>query len=565
MKKLKLKSINAQILVIILSVMIAMSGIIIYVVSMNIKETLYARVHEQVSDNAMNGMHLIDKMYAGEWKLDGEKLYKGDQLINDSTEIVDSIQKAIGIPVSIFAKDTRIATNIMENGNRIVGTKAPEIAIEEVLNKGNVYIGSVQVKGSDYEGIYIPIKDTKENIIGMFFVGEESEFINEELAQHMTSVVIVILVILIIAIILSTIFTRRIVKRIKIVVESMVLIGEGDFTVRSSIKSGDEIQVLADSQNKMAEDLGCLVSKIRTISSELAISSDTLAATSEETTATTEEISRALNNISDTTIAQAHETSNGLNKTKELSNNIQKISGSIEDIISMFNDASILNSKGVKVVELLSDKTEQSNDASSKVSTAIIDMDNSSQKINVIMNTITQIANQTNLLSLNASIEAARAGDAGLGFSVVASEIRKLSEQSSAAANEIRDIINGIQTQSKKAVSEMNTTKIVITEQDRAVAETKQIFGEISNTISNLKEEVSKINEMNKQMIFEKDHIVGVMQEISASAEQNSAATQQISASSQEQVAGMEEVSKTAEQLNGIAQNLNLEIEKFKI
>lgn len=561
----KLKSINAQILTIVLSVLLVMSGITIYVVRTNLKETLYSRVHEQVSDNAMNGMHIIDKMYDGEWKLVGEKLYKGTTLINGTTEIVDSIQKSISIPVTIFAHDTRIATNIIENGNRIVGTKAPEIVIEEVLNKGKVYIGSVQVLGKDYEGIYIPIKDANEKVIGMFFAGEETESITKDLSHRTTSVTIIILVILILSIILSTILTRRIVKKIITVVEGMVLIGGGDFTVRTKIKSGDEIQLLADTQNKMAEDLGSLISKIKKISSDLAASSDTLAATSEETTATTEEISRALNNISETTTSQAHETNNGLIKTKELSSNIQKISGSIDNIISMFKNAAVVNNRGIKIVELLSDKTEQSNSATSKVNTAILEMDDKSQKINVIMNTITQIANQTNLLSLNASIEAARAGEAGLGFSVVASEIRKLAEQSSAAAKEIRDIINEIQIQSKKAVSEMNTTKIVITEQDKAVDETKEIFREFLSTISNLKDEAFKISEMNKEMILEKDNIVGVMQEISASAEQNSAATQQISASSQEQVAGMEEVSKTAEQLNDIAQKLNSEIEKFKI
>jgi len=192
-------------------------------------------------------------------------------------------------------------------------------------------------------------------------------------------------------------------------------------------------------------------------------------------------------------------------------------------------------------------------------------MNSSSQKISVIMNTITQIASQTNLLSLNASIEAARAGDAGRGFAVVASEIKKLAEQSSVAAKEIDYIINEIQSQSKNAVSEMNVTQIAITDQDKAVKETRNIFGEISNTSANLKTEVSKINEMNKRMILEKDIILGVMQEISASAQQNSAATQQISASSQEQVAGMEEVAKTAEQLNFVTQNLELEISKFKI
>jgi len=565
MIKEKLKSINAQVLVIVLSVIIIMSGSFLYLARWSIEGTLYERIDIQLNDNAKSGINLVDKMYPGNWKLDGENLYKGDKLINNSTEIVDSIQKSIGVPVTIFAKYTRISTNITDNGKRILGTKAQANIIENVITKGNEYIGKVKIIGNDYEAIYIPLKDSKENIVGMFFVGEEINVIDIQLKKHMNKIFILISIIVAIAIVISTILTRRIVKRIKIVVDSMIMIGEGDFTVRSNLKSGDEVQVLADTQNKMAEKLSTLVLNIRKICTELASSSDTLAATSQETTATTEEISRALNDIAETTTTQARETEGGLIKTMELSDNIQKVSNSIDDIISMFTEASAIDIKGGKVVKLLLEKTEQSNSASLRASNAINEMNTSSEKISVIMNTITQIASQTNLLSLNASIEAARAGDAGRGFAVVATEIKKLAEQSSIAAKEIDDIITGIQTQSKKAVSEMKITHIAITDQDKAVKETKAIFGEISTTTTNLKNEVAKINEMNRKMISEKDSIVNTMQEISASAQQNSAATEQISASSQEQVAGMEEVSKTAEQLNFVAQTLTSEIEKFKI
>ena len=565
MINLKLKGINARIIAIILGPIIVISCSIMYVTSVSISETIYSRIHEQLNDNAKNGINLVDKLYPGDWKLDGDKLYKGEKLLNNSTEIVDSINNAVGVPVTIFANDTRISTNITDNGKRILGTKAQTNVTEKVIGKGEIYIGSVKIIGKDYEAIYVPIKDSTGNNIGMFFVGEETKFISGELIKSLTTITIAVLVLLVLSILISMTLTRRITRRIKTVVESMVVIGEGDFTVRSNIKSGDEIQLLSDTQNKMAEELSILVSKIGKICKELSLSSDNLAATSQETTATAEEISKALNSIANTTSVQAKDTDSGLNKTLELSGNIQKISNAIVNIISMFNAASILNSKGLKTVELLSNKTKQSNDASLRVNTAINEMETSSQKISIIMNTITEIASQTNLLSLNASIEAARAGDAGLGFSVVASEIRKLSEQSATAASDISNIIYGIQTQSKKAVSEMNITKIAIDDQGKAVEETKQIFGNISDTILNLKNEVDKIDVLNTEMTSKKVEIINLMEEISASAQQNSAATLQISASSEEQVAGMEEVSKTAEQLNFIAQNLNSEIKKFKI
>ncbi len=565
MKNSKLKSINVRIFMIILGTIVIMGSTSLFIASWSLKESLYERVNEQLNDNAKTGLNLVDKMYPGDWKLDGEKLYKGEKLINDSSEIVDSIHEAIKIPVTIFANDTRVSTNIKENGQRILGTKALEKVIDEVINKGNEYMGSVKVMNEDYEAVYIPLKDNTGKVVGMFFVGEESKFINEELTDHLKYLVIFILVISVLITISSTILTRRITKRIKVVVDSMITIGSGDFTIRTNMTSGDETQLLADAQNKMAENLSNLVLKIRSICTELSTSADTLAATSEETTATGEEVARALTEISDATVVQSQDAENGLSKTMDLSENIQKISESIYDIIAMFSNASVLNAKGLKIVELLSEKNKESNAASQRVSNAISEVDISSNAINVIMNTITQIASQTNLLSLNASIEAARAGEAGLGFSVVATEIRKLAEQSANAAKEISNIIQDIQLNSKKAVSEMDNTKVAIIQQDNAVNETKEIFGEISNTISNLKNEVDKINEMNEQMVSKKNDIVSVMQEMSASSQQASAATEEISASSQEQVAGMEDVAKTAEQLNFIAQNLTQEIGKFKI
>lgn len=565
MKKSKIRSINARIFLIITVTVVVMSTVSLVIAGNSLKTSLYNRVHEQLIDNSQSGLNLVDKMYPGDWRLEENQLYKGNKLINDSTEVVDSIHDTVGIVVTIFSQDTRVSTNIKENGKRILGTKAQEKVVDTVINKGEQYIGSVKIMNKDYEAVYVPIKDNKGKTIGMFFVGEESKFITEELIEHLGEIVLVNLLILAIAIVISTIITRKITKRIKLVAESMVLIGNGDFTVKTDITANDETKLLADAQNKMAEDLRNLVISIRNICGELLNSADTLAATSEETTATGEEIARALNEISGSSISQSQSSEEGLNKTLNLSENIQKVSESIQDIIKMFVNASNLNKKGQEIVVLLGNKTEESGLASEKVSNAINQVEESSQAINVIMNTITEIASQTNLLSLNASIEAARAGDAGKGFSVVALEIRKLAEQSAKAANEIRDIIKNVQINSKKAVDEMNVTKLAVSEQNQAVNQTKGIFNEISSTISNLEKEVEKINELNSEMVSKKNEIVDLMQDISASSQESSAATEEIAASSQQQVAGMEDVAKTAEQLNSVAQTLSEKMKEFKI
>lgn len=566
MENTRVKSITSQVVKIFIVAMVIMDIITLTTIAWSIKQSLYERVHEQISDNAMTGMDIVDKMYPGDWHLDGDKLYKGNKLINDTTEVVDNIDKVIGIPVSIFAKDTRISTNLKDqNGNRNIGTKAQEDIANQVLNQGKQDTQSVKINGVSYEAIYVPIQDANGNNIGMFSVAEVTKFINEEIIQNILPAAIIIFAILILTVIISMIVVKRISKKINMVVNSMIRIGEGDFTVHNEITSKDEIQLLSDTQNKMAEGLGNLVIKIKDICKELSASSTTLAASSEETTVSVEQVANAINEITHLTLSQSEDTEKGFNNTKELGQDIQCISESIDKISLMFKDLLELNNKGIKTVEILLEKNDQSNTAAQRISEAINGMELSVQKISVILEKITQIARQTNMLSLNASIEAAKAGEAGLGFSVVAMEIKKLSEQTSTASKEIGSIISGIQSHSANAVLEMNSTKDVILQQNISVGETKNIFGDIYKDIQNLKSEIENISELNEKVISKKDNIVFLMQDILASAQQTSATTEEIAASSQEQVASMEEVSKTAEQLNYIAQGLNSEIEKFKV
>lgn len=565
MKGLKFKSINGKVLLLIVGIMLFATCAILYQVDRTIKSTIYDQIHEQLSHNAKNGIVIIDKVYPGEWKLVGENLYKGDKLINDSTELVDIINKTNDIPVTIFAMDKRVSTSITEDGKRIIGTKAQENVSKEVIGKGTEYTGSVKIKNNDYEAIYVPIKDGNNKVVGMFFVGEEVQAINQIISKHMMNIVIVILIVFFLSIPAAIIITRKITKTIGGIVDSMIAIGQGDFTVTNNVKTGDETQLLIDAQNKMTESLRELVVKIKTVTTHLVSSADTLAASSQETTATTQEVSRAINEIAEATGAQSQETELGLTRTLELSESIQEISKSIDQILIMFKSANVLNSKGLKVVESLSESNTHSTNASHKVGNAILEMDDSLQKISVILDTIKNVTNQTNLLSLNAAIEAARAGEAGKGFAVVAAEIKKLSEQSSIAEKDIRTTIAVIQENSKKAVNEIDMTKDVMLKQNNAVEETKDIFKEISSTITNLTKEVDVIGSMNKSMISKNNEIVGVMQDMSASAQQTSAATEEISASMEEQLASSEEVSRTAEKLNTVVQRINTEIEKFKV
>lgn len=140
---------------------------------------------KNIKDNANLGYSYLDSKYPGKWNIKGDKLYKGEELINNNFYVVDNIKEETGSLVTIFMKDTRIATNVISNdGKRAVGTKASKEVLEKVLDKGEEFQGTAKVAGKDVLTYYKPIKDSNSKIIGMWFIGIEKETIKKKFGKY---------------------------------------------------------------------------------------------------------------------------------------------------------------------------------------------------------------------------------------------------------------------------------------------------------------------------------------------------------------------------------------------
>ncbi|MPM66621.1 Methyl-accepting chemotaxis protein 4 [bioreactor metagenome] len=365
-------------------------------------------------------------------------------------------------------KDTRVSTNVLlDNGERAIGTKASKDVTEKVLNEGKEYHGEAVVVDKKVITYYCPIKNSNDEVIGMWFTGIEKTKVDSEIRTLMISIFIVGIIVLIISIVFTFIIAKNLVNPLTLAINHLGLISMGDFTMgvpgkfmkrkdeigeiakaldtmQSSIKAlvenvryeTDSIEEVVYMVNKKVTDLNESIEKISLTTKELSESMEETAASSEEMSATAEGIERAVHSI-------AEKSQEGAMKAGEINKRAEDTKENVQHSQKKSNDIFISTKMDL----------ERAIEASKVV-----------EEINVLSESIMHITSQTNLLALNAAIEAARAGEAGKGFSVVAEEIRKLAEQSKSTVIEIQNItskvtesVKDLSASSNKLLTFMNT------------------------------------------------------------------------------------------------------------
>ncbi|MDX1807656.1 MAG: methyl-accepting chemotaxis protein, partial [Paenisporosarcina sp.] len=402
-----------------------------------------------------------------------------------------------------------------------------------------------------------------ENIISSSQKLEES---NQSFVAQATWISnLVILIAIVLFSILGLFISRMIVKPIKKLQVLMKQAGDGDLTVQGDYRSKDEVGQLNESFNEMTSTLRTILQQVTNTSELVAASSEELTANSEETTKATEMIAHTMEEMANGSTQQIQSVEETVVIVKEVSTGVTQIASNAKQVEITVLEASEKAILGNGAIGQAISQMQSINQTVNGLSDVVKGLGEKSNAIGQIIESITNIASQTNLLALNAAIEAARAGEQGKGFAVVADEVRKLAEESANSAQQIASLVASIQGQTHEAVQSMDQATEEVDTGITVVNKAGESFQQIQHAVSQVANEIQEVTVAIEQISKGTDQIVSNVDVIADVSETVSAGTQNVSAASEEQLASMEEIASSSSALSKMAEDLQVMINKFKV
>lgn len=499
-------------------------------------------------------------------------IWKGSYNISKSENLVDRIKDNTGMDVTFFYGDKRIMTSAMdENGNRILKSKAGDVIVEKVLNGGEeCFSEAVSIEGTLNYGYFMPVyqNGSDTDIVGMIFVGTNKHDKDAVIMRLLGSIVAAVAAIMLFCLIVSTKLASTISRNIRTSIKAVEKIAAGNLNVQVNnklLKSKDEIGDLSRVTITLRDAMQRTILEINQNVQKLLEASSLLGTAADNTNGTMNKVRSAVNRIVENSAEQAENSKSTSEHMRLMGENITETSAEVEALNS---NAEFMHQSSEKAAETLSN-LQHINSEVERIIGEVQEQTNrtndSVQQIHKATAFITSIAEETDLLSLNASIEAARSGESGRGFAVVAEQIKKLSEQSNQSSSEIEETAMMLSEDSQKAVEIMQKMQEIIVSQSESMQDTQKVVEEVVAQIANSMQSIQQIKETTEHLANVRNEVLQAVETLSNIAQDSVSGTKKTYEDTEEVVDTFKQVYMSAEQLREIADQLAGSVQYFHV
>lgn len=446
-----------------------------------------------------------------------------------------------------------VTTNILENPD------LKNIAQVMLANDSGIY--EYNYKGEDKVLVYQKLASTG----WVMAVTAPKQVLFASLGSLTIKYVLVDIFAIFIAALLTLFMSYKLTRPLADLTLNARRIAEGDLSVEALVQGNDEVATTGMAFNQMSENLRNLIGKIKASALLVSGSAGDMKQEAEEAGHISEQIAQAVSELADGATEQARSVQSSAQMISTMRNGIVAIAENAEKSVELAEKARQSVDSGFHAIQDQMKLMEENNTASVDVSHSIDALNDKSKRIGQIVDLIGDIADQTNLLALNAAIEAARAGEQGRGFAVVADEVRKLAEQSSNASQEIASLIREIQSATNQAVQQMQVAGRAVANQEGALGFTKSCFNDIQNAVIEIETQIQEVALASEELEGSAGDVSNAMGNIASVAQQSAASTEEVAAGTEEQSASVQEILKQAQNLSQEATILQEAVQRFKV
>lgn len=555
---------------IVLPVMVL--GIIVIMIALTVvKESLVSETEEVLKSAATATLAAYDQNQGDYLEADNGDIWKGSYNISKSDSIVDSIKEKAGVDVTFFYGDKRIMTSAKDkDGNRILGSPAGDKVKKKVLEEGQDYFSkAVSLDGEICYGYYVPVfQDGGDSPIGMIFVGTDKANKDAALNKIVYMIVGVAVFFMLVCILLAAVFTTSITSSLKKSIGMVQSVAKGDLRTQIDgklLSRKDEIGDLSRAMKELQTEMAQSIVKIADNAKAVMNASGNLEGTARETTQSMREVGDAVTSIAESATEQAAISEQASMHVSDMGERIQRTSREMQEMKQNTKAMQEAEEQGAQTLHRLLESNDEVRQLVGEISRQTRQTNESAQKIKEATEIIASIADETSLLSLNASIEAARAGENGRGFAVVAEQIQKLAAQSNESSSRIEEIVSTLISDSNQAVATMEQVAVTIEDQTGQMQATKVITDEVRVKLKDSLENMKGIEESVSYLDSARQEIIKTVDELSEIARQNAATTQEVNANTNLVTENFRQVEGSTEGLKSIADGLEESMQHFSV